>query len=108
MGAGTKRACITVAGFIGILVFSLFEWVNIPIIYEHTMDFNLFNIWRKAENADLRFFLENLSTLGNLRIFMLVPAVMLASAFILLILSLVKHQPKNKKLFACRGARERL
>ena len=94
-----KKFWMTFIGAVGVLVFSLFEWVD----FGHGVSFNLFNLWGKLEDSGLNWLLGGSSDFQNAKTFMVILSVAFIASFILLVISLIKYQSKERAMIAYLG-----
>jgi len=97
----SKEFWITCIGAVGILVFSLFEWINIG----YNINFNLFSLWSMLNNSMLVMLLGSSLQFQVARTLLIILSIMLIISFILLIISIINHRSKEHTKFACWGFR---
>ena len=98
-----KKFWMTFIGAAGVLVFSLFDWVNIPIVFRYSVSFNLFNIWGKLEDSGLNRLLSGSGEYESAKAFLMLLAVILILSFVLLIASMIKYQSEHRATLAHWG-----
>ena|GEM_PF-23384 len=94
-----KAFWITSAGAAGVLILSLFNWVDIGF----GVKFNLFNVWGKLDDSGLNFLLGWSQRFQNVKTFLSALLIILIVSFVLLIISLIKYQSKKRLILVNLG-----
>ena len=89
-------------GTIGIILFSLLDWVNLSIL-GYGLKFNLFSLAGKLNSSFFREFLSGSEEVMLLRIVVVILMIALVISFALLTVSLLKPQLKSKQALAYCG-----
>ena len=90
------------AGTIGIILFSLLDWVNLSI-FGYGLKFNLFSLASKLNSSFFREFLRGSEEVMLLRIVVVILLLALILSFALLIITLLKPQLKSRHTLAYCG-----
>ena len=88
---------MTLAGVVSVLIFSLANWISIPLIG----GFNLFSMWSALD--DIRWLLGSSEDFETLRVVIIIFSVLLALSFVFLIVSLINYQTKSRSKLAYCG-----
>ena len=92
------------AGTLGIILFSLFNWVKIKVGWGYNIKSTIFGIVSKLNHSDLRYFLDGSAEFTLIRVFSVILMIALIFSFALLITSLLmKPQLKVKPTLAYSG-----
>jgi CDP-diglyceride synthetase len=94
-----KKFWMTFIGAVGVLIFSLLDWIDMG----YGISFNLFNLWGKLKDSGLNWLLGGSQEFQSAKTFMIVLSIVLIAAFVLLAVSLAKHQSKERATLAYWG-----
>jgi putative ABC transport system permease protein len=76
------------AGIVGIQIFTLLSWFKVSA---SGVSFSLFNVW-----GDLDYIIWSFSLLQGIRVIAIILSFLLASSFILLLISMIGYKSKNR------------
>jgi len=92
------------AGTIGVILFSMLNWIKISIWGDYSVKATLFNIASKLNNSELRYFFDNSDEFTLIRIVSVILVIAMVLSIVLLIASLaMKSQSIAKPTFAYSG-----
>jgi len=95
-----QKFYLTLIGAVSVVVLALFNWASIEIL-SSKFSFNLFGLWRSLDGVDPAFIATQEFAIINAAITII--AILLLFSVALLILSLIKHQSKQRATFAFWG-----
>lgn len=91
------------AGTVGVIFFSLFNWIKISLGWGYSIKSTLFNIASKLNHSDIRYLLGGSAEFTLIRIISVILVIVLVLSFILLITSLFIKSKKTKPTLAYSG-----